>query len=268
MKHVADAKKLIAEGKSHQALAVLDNLLGLAPQNHDALRLKAQILDSQGRFDESLTVLRDLSRHDNISDETMRELELRTFEEREAVVYSELTPEGRWYFAFPTQQVWISLYGFFGCAAFLLLSPGLIGQEGSGNLLGLLAAFLVFVALPWIALMVVHCVGVKRILVGLNELRICHRFKQKRIVWKDVDAAVIQYSSDLKSGSLSLLLYQQGNHEPLVRFNVSKKGSVVKARRHFVRSILTHVDSVSYVCVDVSHENETGSPPPSSSETA
>lgn len=252
MKHVADAKSLISLGKGQEALEVLENLLSLAPQNHEALRLKALILDSQGRFDESLGVLRDLSRHSNISDEALRDLERRTFEEREVTVYSELTPEGRWYFAFPALQVWISLYGFFGCAAFLLLSPGLLGESGAENIAGLVLAFLLFVATPWLALMVVHCVGIKRILVGIHELRVCTRFSQRAIVWKDVHAAVVSYSNDTRNGTLFLSLFRAGERTPLVRLNVSARGSVVKARRHFVRSVLAHVDSVSFVSLEAS----------------
>lgn len=252
MKHVADAKSLISMGMGQEALDVLENLLSLAPQNHEAMRVKALILDSQGRFDESLSVLRDLSRLSNISDEALRDLERRTFEEREVTVYSELAPEGRWYFAFPALQVWISLYGFFGCAAFLLLSPGLLGESGAENIAGLVLAFLFFVATPWLALMVVHCVGIKRILVGIQELRVCTRFSQRVIPWKDVHAAVVSYSNDTRNGTLFVSLFRAGERSPLIRLNVSARGSVVNARRHFVRSILSHVDSISFVSLEAS----------------
>ena len=273
MKHVNEAKKRLAEGKSHEALEILLNLLDLAPQNQEALRIKAQILDAHGRFDESLVVLRDLSRQDGISDEALRELEKRSYEEREVSIYSEITPEGRWYYAFPSIQVWISLYGFVGCALFLLLSPGLLGQGGNGSMIGIVFSFLVFVALPWILLMVVHTVGIKKILVGISGIKVCTRFKETAIAWESVRAVVLEHNPDIRAGELFLVLYgaketnaspqelgsviplpdsSGGGLVPLLRMNVSEKKSVVRARRHFVRSILSYVDSVSYVALEPS----------------
>ena len=289
MRHVADAKKLLEGGKSREALAVLDNLLGLAPRNHEALRLKATILDAQGRFDESLLVLRDLSRCDSLSAEVLRDLERRTLEEREVAVYSELTPEGRWYFAFPAAQLWISLYGFLGCAFFLLMSPALLSQNAADALPSVAFVFLIFVAMPWFMLLTVHMVGIKKILVGLDGLKICTRFRQRLIPWSAVTSASLEHHTDNRAGTLFLVLYGRkpamddlaGVHDNtpapkhelstilgastrapetaspvpnetrvLLRLNVSPRHSVVRARRHFVRAVLTHIDVVSYVTVE------------------
>jgi hypothetical protein len=258
MKHVADAKKFIDTGMSAQALEVLENLLGLAPKNHEALRLKAMILDAQGRFDESLLILRDLARFDGISDQTVRDLERRSFEEREVAVYSELTPEGRWYFAFPAMQLWISLYGFVGCAVFLVISPGMIGGDMASALPRIVASFFFLVALPWIILMAVHMIGIKKVLVGLTEIRICKRFSEVRIPWTLIDCAAMEHSADIRDEQLFLSLYGKATGDSkrpvLARFNVSPKRSVVRARRHFVRSILTHIDSIIYVTLEPSRD--------------
>jgi hypothetical protein len=256
MRHVAEARRLMEVGKSREALDVLDNLLGLAPRNHEALRLKAALLDAQGRFDESLLILRDLSRFDGLSDEALRDLERRTLEEREVSVYSELTPEGRWYLAFPPSQLWISLYGFLGCAFFLIVGPWLIGDDTAAALPRIGLLFSVFVALPWLALVVVHMVGIKRILVGLNELKICTRFRERIIPWESVTSATLEHHVTTGGGQLYLVLRgraQGSDSQPaseLARLNVSARRSVVRARRHFVRSILTHVDVVSYVILE------------------
>jgi hypothetical protein len=261
MKHVADAKKFIDSGMSAQALEVLENLLDLAPKNHEALRLKAMILDAQGRFNESLLILRDLARFDGISDQTVRDLERRSFEEREVAVYSELTPEGRWYFSFPAMQLWISLYGFLGCAVFLVISPGMIGGDMASALPRIITSFFFLVALPWIILMAVHMVGIKKILVGLTEIRICKRFSEVRIPWTHIDCAAMEHSADIRDEQLFLILYGKASgingdsrRPVLARFNVSPKRSVVRARRHFVRSILTHIDSIIYVTLEPSRD--------------
>lgn len=265
MRHVSDAKKLIDAGKSREALDILDNLLGLAPRNHEALRLKASLLDAQGRFDESLLVLRDLARFDGLSPEALRDLEQRTLEEREVAVYSELTSEGRWYFAFPAAQLWISLYGFLGCAFFLLISPGLLGPQVGEALPRVAFAFFIFVALPWMALVIVHMIGIKKIFVGLGGLRICTRFREREIPWSNVVSATLEHHPDNRFGELHLVLYghdksgaslaetegsKQATATVLARLNVSPKHSVVRARRHFVRAVLTHIDVVSYVTLE------------------
>jgi len=247
MKHVKDAQKLLDQGDAPEALGILESILSLAPRNSQALRLKARILDAWGMFDESLLLLHTLSQTGSLSNEELAELETRAMEEKESIVYSELSSEGRWYFAFPMAQVWISIYGFMGCAAFLLLSPTLL-SGGTENVATLSAAFTFFVVVPWLALLAVHVTGVKRILVGVTGLRVCHRFSQMTHPWASLGKAVIEYDHDTRSGYLRLHLYTPENKvTPLVSFDISRRKSVVRARRHFVRNVLSYVDVVCYL---------------------
>lgn len=247
MKHLYDAQQFLKKGESQAAMTVLENLLDLAPRNPEALRLKALILDSWGRFDESLATLHNLSQMSGLTQECASDIERRAFEEKEAVVYSELSSEGRWYFAFPAIQVWISLYGFLGCAFFLLLSPNLLSQ-GNERFSDLMAAFLFFVVMPWIGLMIVHFTGIKKILVGINGVKICSRLSEINIRWDQINAAVVEHDPDILKSKLSLILYsKESPSKILYKFDVSKKGGVVRARRHFVRSILNYVDTVIYI---------------------
>lgn len=247
MKHVKEANALLESGDAPAALVILEDILSLAPRNSEALRLKARILDGWGRFDESLHVLHALSQVPSLNEAELADIEARALEEKESIVYSELSMEGRWYFAFPAAQVWISLYGFVGCAAFLLLSPGLL-SGGTENFLELAAAFGLFVVLPWIALLVVHMTGVKRILVGITGIRVCHRFREVNYPWSSFAKAVVEYDRDIKKGYLRLHLYSaDGGKEPSLSLDISQKGAVVKARRHFVRNVLSYIDVVCYL---------------------
>jgi hypothetical protein len=247
MKHVKEANQLLDHGDAPGALGILEDILSLAPRNSEALRLKARILDAWGRFDESLQVLHALSQTASLTEVEVGDLEARAMEEKEAIVYSELSAEGRWYFAFPAAQVWISLFGFIGCASFLLLSPGLL-SEGAGRLPELAAAFGAFVVLPWIALVAVHMTGVKRILVGVGGLRVCHRFRENTYPWSAFGKAIVEYDQDIKSDYLRLHLYAANESKtPMVSFDISRRRSVVKARRHFVRNVLSYLDVVCYL---------------------
>jgi tetratricopeptide (TPR) repeat protein len=247
MKHVKEATALLESGDAPGALGILEDILSLAPRNSEALRLKARLLDAWGRFDEALHVLHALSQLSNLNDQELRDIEARAMEEKETIVYSELSAEGRWYFAFPVAQIWISLYGFLGCAAFLLLSPSLL-SGGAENFPQLASAFALFVVVPWLALLVVHVTGIKRILVGVGGLRVCRRFAQSAHPWSSFAKAVVEYDHDINSGYLRLHLYgTESATNPSLSFDISSKSAVVKARRHFVRNVLSYLDVVCYL---------------------
>lgn len=247
MRHVKDAQTYLKQGDSVRAHEVVEGLLSLAPRNPEALRLKAEILDGWGRFEESLKTLQVLSQVNALPDACVRDLERRSFEEREAIIYSELAPEGRWYFALPVAQFWISLVWFVGSALFLILGVNLVneGPESAGRLT---LAFVLFVGLPLVAFLIMHAIGVKRILIGLKGITVCTRFREDNLSWEKVACAVVEYDKDPHVDHLKLHVYAEGKKEkPHFSFDISRRRSVVKARRHFVRNILGYVDTVCYV---------------------
>lgn len=247
MKHIRDAKKLVDLGNGPAALEILDNLLELAPRNTEALRLKAQILDHWGHFDISFDLLKRISTLEGPNSTILEDYEDRLQEEREAMVFSEITPEGRWYFAFPRTQMWISLYGFLGCAAFLLMSSNW-SSRSSESLPQLLVAFFMLVLVPWVALIVIHLRGIKKILIGVEGIKICTPFSSRVHRWSEISAAAIEYDPNVQTSHLVLKIFGKSNlKEPLETFDVSKNASVVRARRHFVRNILAYIDCVSYL---------------------
>lgn len=247
MKHIKDAQQFLDKGDSAQALSVIENLLGLAPRNPEALRMKARILDGWGRFDDSLSTLHQLSQLPNLPEECLLDIERRALEEKETIIYSELSHEGRWYFAFPRSQVWISLAGFLGCATFLLLSPSLL-SEGAESFSQLILSFTIFVLLPWLGLMAVHLTGVKRVLVGLHGIRVCRRFSELALKWEEMGGAIIEFDQDPASEHLKLLIFSKEDSKRLLAtFDISPSRSVVRARRHFVRNVLSYVDTVCYL---------------------
>ncbi|MEY4065112.1 MAG: hypothetical protein RIR26_1320 [Pseudomonadota bacterium] len=247
MKHVNEAQKLFAAGDGTGALQVLENLLDLAPRNPEALRMKARILDSWGRFDESYQTLLKLSQLPNPSQEVVQEIEQRAIEEREAILFSELTSEGRWYYSFPGSQLWVSILGLMGCAMFLI-SSSQINFANPNEVVAMALSFVFLVLLPCIFLAVIQLSGIKRILVGLRGMTVCTRFKEKLYTWDELKAAVIEFDPDPRVDFLRLKLFGQGeSRTPLLNLDISKGRSVVRARRHFLKNILTHIDTISYV---------------------
>lgn len=257
MMHIREAQAKLDQGDGSAALAICENILGLAPKNPEALRIKAVVLDSLGRFDDSMTLVQKLSQVEGLPEAGFRLIENRLLEEREASVYSELTTDGRWYFSFPAAQVWVSLFGFIGCGVFLLLSPYLMSS--SDRFLELLAAFGVLVLMPWIALLVVHCTGVKKILVGMDGVKVCFRFKSVQVAWEDVGFAVVESHPDMRAEHLRLILYGRKERSPILDFDISASHPIVRARRHFVRSVISYCDVVCYATKKARHVSSDGS---------
>lgn len=242
-----EAQKLYDAGDGSGALHILENLLDLAPRNPEALRMKAKILDSWGRFEESYQTLLKLSQLPNPSEEVVQEIEQRATEEREAVLFSELTSEGRWYYAFPASQLWVSCIGLIGCALFLI-SYSQVNFANPNEVMTMALSFFFLVMLPSILLVGIQLTGIKRVLVGLGGLKVCTRFREQQFAWEDLKAAVIEFDPDPRVDFLMLKLYGRSeSKEPLIVLDLSRSRCVVRARRHFLKNIATHVDAVCYM---------------------
>ena len=244
MKHLKDARKLLTEGDAQGALDIIENILAFSSKNPEALTMKADILDRWGRFDDSLAILHFLTKV-NSSNEVMEKLQTRIEEDRESMIYSRLTSEGRWYFPFSPMQVFVSLFGLMGCLIFLITSPAYFKEAHGGVLVGILFFCLVFV--PWVVLMFMNLRGVKKILVGLNGISVFYSLKKQFYAWDQVGCVVVEYDPNIHSNYLKMIFYSRSTREPLFNLDISDSTGVVKARRHFVRLVLSYVDIVSYV---------------------
>lgn len=245
MKHLKDAKQLLDNGDTQGAYEIVEHILALSPRNSEALRMKAFILDCWGLFDESFTILRQLSKLYGNDPEVVNDLERRLEEDRESIVYSKLTPQGRWYFPFSPMQIFACLFGLTGGVLFLVSSPAYMNQP-NGRLF-LTISFVFLVLLPWIFLIVLNFYGLKKILVGFRGIQVFYGIKKVTYTWEELGHAVIEYDTNLYSNYLQLIIYSRNTREPLLTFDISRRSSVVKARRHFVRLILSYVENVTYV---------------------
>jgi hypothetical protein len=103
------------------------------------------------------------------------------------------------------------------------------------------------VLIPWVALIIIHFKGVKKILVGIEGIKICSAVSSRLHKWGEISSAVVQYDPDLNNKTLSIEIYgKTGSKTPLEKFNVSAGNSVVRARRHFLKNLLAYIDNTAW----------------------
>lgn len=245
MKHVKDAKNLYMLGDSKGAWDIVENILSLSPKNIEALAIKSAILDSWGHFDESLQILQKVANYSQVDDENaIFNLNQRIEEDRDSLIYSKMTEEGRWYFSFSPLQIFIAVFGLAGCILFLISSPMYFQREGSFLFLGL--SFFILVLFPWLMLFILHFQGVKKVLIGNDGVAVYHGFTKNFAKWTEIGSAEIECDPDLNTNHLHLILLDNQNENVLFDFNISQKKSDVFARRHFVKNLLSHVSKVTH----------------------
>lgn len=245
MKHLKDAHQRLLTGDSAGAFEILEHLLAFAPRNPEALKLKAHILDAWGRFDESLVILQQLAGNALPNSEDAEGLLYRLKEEKESMIYSQLTQEGRWYFPFVPGQMFVSMLGLLGSIFFFVSAPNYLGQPGGS--LPLVINFILLILLPSLLLLTINFKGLKKILVGVRGVQMYYGFQKVEYGWNDMGHAVIEYDPNLTKNHLFLIVYSKSTREKLFSLDISEKSSVIKARRHFVRLLLSYFESVSYV---------------------
>ena len=251
MKHIHHIKEVLKSGDSRSAYDLLDNLLSLAPRNPEALRLKAKILDHWGRFDESLRVMHEMLKNKILNEDATLDLEKRHVEDKLALVYTDITPEGKVFYPFPGFQIWVSLLGVLGCVLFLFLKPTeALSEEAFENMGKWVALFGVLVIFPWMLLVLTHFRGIKRVIVGPHSLKIIRGLKEKEIPWRDVGCLVVEYHNNPQLDHLKLQIFKsRENFEIWESLDISQKKSAIKARRHFLRALSAHVGVVLHVDV-------------------
>lgn len=253
MKHIKDAQILLDQGDSVQALEVIDNLLSFSPNNPEALRLKANILDSWGHFDESFILLQKILKIAQTDEKIVNNFQTRMEEERASLVFSQLTPLGRWYFPFSAIRLFASLSVFIGCIFFLISASQILSKPNGSLLLGI--SFVSLVLLPWLFSLFLSFRGIKRIFVGFDGISVFYGFKSAFYSWNDMGQMVIEYDPNLRNQYLRMIIYSKSTRQPLLNFDISQRSSVIKARRHFVRLVSSYLGNVMYVTRGKATEN-------------
>ena len=244
MKHLSHARIHLQEGESHKALEIIENVLALAPENPEAMRLKAEVLEGWGRFDEASKIIQAISKlRGSFALEARDELKRRFIEERDSLFHTRLSDKGRVYNHFSLVDLWVSIFGVFGCLIFLALLPYF--SNVAYSYIWLYSGFFILVICPFFILLHQKMTRLSAVTIGPKGILIHKRGKATEILWDSVRHVTIEYDYNISLDYLVMKVFIKGNKIPLP-INISRQSPDIKGRRHFTRAVISYVDSYSY----------------------
>src|SRR4051812_29827081 len=121
MLHVKQIRAVIEAGEADQAHQALDQLLALGPNNTDALKLRASLLEHEGRFAAEAKIWEKIAVIDREDADAVAFLLRRQLEDREHFYFTDDVPGGgRRFMAYPRRLINHSALGLAGCVGFLV----------------------------------------------------------------------------------------------------------------------------------------------------
>ena len=123
MIHVKQIKTLVDSGQRDEALAAIENLLVLGPSNLEALKIKAFLMESAGKFEEEYKIWQRVLEVDSEDQEAMAYLFRKQMEDREHFHFSEKLQSGchevsrlskRCHWKFHLYDFWDHPFSYFG----------------------------------------------------------------------------------------------------------------------------------------------------------
>jgi tetratricopeptide (TPR) repeat protein len=238
MKHVTSIRKIIEQGDRPSAHKAIEDLLALGPNNLEALKLKAMMYASEGRFQDEANIWDRILRVDREDPDAINYLFKQQTEDREHFYFTDDLPGGaRRYLTYPKALFDVSLLGFFGCISFFALR----GLSASYPVLAepnmILGTFAILIAAPWIAIVCIWLRSIKSVVVSRDGLSVETRFRSIRYNWSELQRVALAYTSDPDSPSISLVLIPKDEAlKPLV-LNLNDETSPLRAKTHLVREV-------------------------------
>ena len=191
MKHVAAIKELLEDGKTEEAQSALENLLALWPSNVEALKIKATVFASEGRFQEEERTWYEILEINNEDEDAIDYIQ-----QRQVDFYftDDLPGGGRRFLAYPRMLVRVSLLGLIGCISFLMLTKLVDDKTFLLSPNSIFISFMVLVISPWLGIIYVWLKSLRNITVHRHSIEISTRLKKMDYKWEDIDKLYLIHS--------------------------------------------------------------------------
>lgn len=247
MRHVNAIRELLDQGQRSEAKSALEDLLSIGPSNLDALKLKAMLFASEGRFVEAEKVWLRILEIDREDPDAIQFIIKKQIEDREHYYFTDDLPGGgRRFLAYPRLLIRISMLGLIGCVSFLMLTRVLEAYPTFNRPEFILSAFAVMVISPWLGILWTYFRSVRSVSVTRGGLEVATRTRAFRFTWADLGTVSLSHSRDPNQPNLRLILIPKDESARSIVIDLNEETSAIRARSHFVHELHHHCANFTY----------------------
>ena len=207
MQHVKQIRTIVEAGDNDQAHAALDQLLALGPNNTEALKLRAALLEHEGRFADESKVWNRVATIDREDEDAINYFLRRQIEDREHFYFTEDLPQGgRRFLAYPRSLVRNAAIGLLGCMMFLASTRLSVTYPVLAQPEAMLGIFAVLVMGPWAAIVVIYAVCLRSVTISADGIALATRFRSRTLRWAEVKRVCLARSNAERGSQLALVI--------------------------------------------------------------
>lgn len=238
MLHVKQIREIVDQGQSDEAHEALDQLLSLGPNNTEALKLRARLLESEGRFGDEARIWDRVAQVDREDPDAIAFLMRRQLEDREHFYFTDDVPGGgRRFLAYPRALINNSALGLIGCIAFLLSTRLAPRFPIFADPVMMLALFGFFVMLPWLSIVWVYFRSIRSLTVSQTGITVSTRVKTRKVAWGELDKVCLARTYGPKGQGLTLVFMPKDGVKKPIEIDLNHGTSAIRARSYLVREI-------------------------------
>ena len=247
MIHVKQIKEMVHQGQDHQAMEAVDNLLSLGPHNLEALKIKADLYEQAGQFEEEADTWNKVLEIDQEDYDAMSYVYRRQLEERENYHFTDsLKNGGKRFSAYPKGLISGSIFLMFGITLFLVLARlSTVYVILQGPIFA--TACIVICLFGPIFYFIWHLLfSLSYLEVDSAGILVATRIKKRQYSWEQIDElALFKFQSPDLSRSLHLKLTSKDVKQPGFHLNLDTHEATIKARIYLIREIKKY-SSIQY----------------------
>lgn len=237
---------LIEGGELTRAEEELEQILSLGPSNTSALKLKAELFEDQGRFEDSFSVWAKVIEIDPEDEDATEYFQLYHLEEREHFYFTDQLPNGgNRYITYPRELLRSFLFGLVGAGLFLLLTN--LGRVHAPVLIKapvILGLFAITFLGPWSYIITTYFRMVRFIVMDEDGIELAKRLKTTRIKWSEVDSTSLVHMRVNGQNRLQLVIKSKG--EETIELDLTRDKSSIRARSFFIRDLKKYNITINY----------------------
>ena len=233
MMHVKQIKNKIDHGQFDTALADIENLLLLGPNNLDALKLKAFLMEGMGHFHDALRVWLHIAQIAPDDEDAISFVQAKQLEDKEHYYFTDELPDGgRRFMAYPRPLLKISLWGLIGCLTFLFGVRFAEAQNMAITPVYMTLMFLVLVIAPWVAIFYVYFRAIHSITLTQGGIEVATRLRSHAYAWAELDRVSFAHKLHPENPMLYFVLMPKDNGARPIMIDLSDDITAIKARTH------------------------------------